>query len=105
VIQEKIRTVRLAIETQEFTLLEGKESGAVLERLSDMIRKLVFFETMTGKNSDAAGIESELFKILSELDTLIAASLKDGEKIADAIREELANSYENLKSRYFIKTI
>jgi hypothetical protein len=105
VIQEKIRAIRLGIETQEFALLEDKDGGAALEKLSDMIRKLVFFETMTGDNSDAASIESELFKILSELDILITTSLKDGEKIADKIREELANSYENLKSRYFIQSM
>ncbi|MDR0408344.1 MAG: hypothetical protein LBH45_05480 [Campylobacteraceae bacterium] len=106
VIQKKIRAVRLGIEAEsQFELLENTNKAAALEKLSDMIRKLVFFETMMGKKNDSASIEKGLFEILNELDLFISASIKDGEKIADEIRNELAASYEQLKKRYFVEQI
>ncbi|MDR1285127.1 MAG: hypothetical protein LBJ88_02880 [Campylobacteraceae bacterium] len=108
-IQEKIRAIRLGIETldakSQFKLLENANSAATLEKLSDMIRKLVFFETMMGKKNDSSSIETELFEILNELDLLISTSLENGEKIADDIREELASSYSQLKNRYSIRQL
>jgi hypothetical protein len=109
-IQEKIRAVRLGIEAQssaesQFRLLGNVDNAVALEKLSDMIRKLVFFETMMGKKNDSASIEKELFEILNELDLFISNSLENGEKIADDIREELAASYSQLKNRYSYNSI
>jgi hypothetical protein len=56
------------------------------------------------KNS-AQTTESKLFEILSDLDTFIATSIKDGETIADEIREELATSYEQMKNSYTIESL
>ncbi|MDR1977071.1 MAG: hypothetical protein LBQ18_08820, partial [Campylobacteraceae bacterium] len=90
-VQEKIRAIRLDIETPKdeakFTLLDGTNAAEALEKLSDMIRQLVFFETMIGMKNSAQTTESKLFEILSDLDTFIATSIKDGETIADEIRE------------------
>lgn len=103
VIQEKIRAIRFDVESfatssnLKFSLLEGKELGTALERLSDMIRKLVFFETMMGKNKNKSETESELFAILNDLDNFINDSLKNGETIADEVKDELFNAYESLR--------
>ncbi|MDR3346194.1 MAG: hypothetical protein LBS73_03370 [Campylobacteraceae bacterium] len=106
-IQEKIRAIRLDIdsnaEAAKFTLQESVDKANTLEQLSDMIRKLVFFETMMGRNKDAKSTEAELFAVLQQLDELIVKSLNNGENISDEIREELAQSYEKLKNSYQIQ--
>jgi hypothetical protein len=116
VIQQTIRQMRLDIEAgaqpaaptggidvipvRRYVLAEFADKAIALEKLSDMIRKLVFFETMMGRNTDPKQIEQELFGVLQELDEFITQSLQEGAKIADEVREELFQSYEQLKTAY-----
>ncbi|MDR2789387.1 MAG: hypothetical protein LBB59_00170 [Campylobacteraceae bacterium] len=109
IIQEKIRALRLDIDTPKeeakFVLLDGVNASEALEKLSDMIRKLVFFETKIGMKNGAQNSEAELFNILNELDIFITECVKNGETIADEIREEFAASYERLKNNYMIESM
>ncbi|MDR0761497.1 MAG: hypothetical protein LBF13_00455 [Campylobacteraceae bacterium] len=108
-VQEKIRAIRLDIDTPKegakFVLLEEVNTSEALEKLSDMIRKLVFFETMIGMKNGAQSTEAGLFEILNSLDNFIAASLVNGKELADEIREELAVSYDRLKNSYMIESM
>lgn len=108
-VQEKIRAIRLDIDTPKegakFVLLEGVDTSEALEKLSDMIRKLVFFETMIGMRNSSQNTEAGLFEILNSLDNFIASSLVEGKELADEIREELAVSYEKLKNSYMIESM
>ncbi|MDR2100235.1 MAG: hypothetical protein LBP40_05355 [Campylobacteraceae bacterium] len=109
IIQDKIRAIRIDMETPKygakFVLLDGVNTDESLEKLSELIRKLVFLETMIGMKSTPQNKETELFEILSALDEFIATSLVDGEKLADEIREEFAASYERLKNAYMIESM
>ncbi|MDR2081389.1 MAG: hypothetical protein LBP54_05830 [Campylobacteraceae bacterium] len=108
-IQEKIRAIRLDIDTPKdgakFILSGNASTSKALEKLSDMIRKLVFFETMINMKKSAENIEAELFKILNELDVFIVNYIQNGEALADEIREELAASYNRLKNSYMIESM
>ncbi|MGP1484551.1 MAG: hypothetical protein ACTTJC_00380 [Campylobacter sp.] len=66
-----------------------------LENLSDMSKKLTFIETMNS-NKDAQKWENELFTLLDRLNTLIQDNLKNGDKIADELRERLQNTFQKL---------
>lgn len=66
-----------------------------LENLSDMSKKLTFIETMNS-NKDAQKWENELFTLLDRLNTLIQNNLKNGDKIADELRERLQNTFQKL---------
>jgi len=65
-IQEYIRDIKKDISKSDseigiFVLADGKDLEATQEKLSDFIRKLVFFETSMAKNRSKQDIESELF--------------------------------------------
>ncbi|MFV0481387.1 MAG: hypothetical protein ACK5LP_05330 [Campylobacteraceae bacterium] len=104
VIQEKIRSIRLDIDTADknpnprFKLKDGVNISNALEKLSDMIRELVFFETMNGRNQNIQDTESKLFGILSEIDKFLQKDIEDGEKIADEVRDELFGEYDRLQN-------
>lgn len=66
-----------------------------LESLSLMSKKLTFIETMnTARTSEKW--ESELFEILSTLDSLVEQNFKDGERISDEIRGRLQDKFARL---------
>ena len=60
-----------------------------------MSKKLTFIETMNS-NKDAQKWENELFTLLDRLNTLIQDNLKNGDKIADELRERLQNTFQKL---------
>jgi valyl-tRNA synthetase len=103
VIQEKIRAIKKDIDSSketpepQYVLKEGEGEEKALEELSDMIRKLVFFETMGAKRDSKERIESEMFGVLNELDSFVSQALVDGEALADELREELFGAYERIK--------
>ena len=63
----------------------------------DLIRELLFFETIQAKQMKKAEAEEKLFEILSSADKIIRKEIKEGEKIADSLREKLLNDYEKIK--------
>jgi len=99
-IQNHIRAIKLdidstkKIENPRYILLEGVNEEDSIELLSDYLRKLVFFETLLAKRKTADEIESELFSILSQLDTFLKENCFDGEQLADELRENLLAEYE-----------
>ena len=102
VIQEHVRGIKNSLdstkeqESRPFKLLSGKNEAEALEKLSDFIRKLVFFETMMEKQKSAKEIESELFEVLSGLESFLIEFCEDGENLAEALREKLLVAYESL---------
>ncbi|MDD2385071.1 MAG: hypothetical protein PHN18_12840 [Sulfurospirillaceae bacterium] len=102
VIQDEIREIKnqidssKIIENRHYILLEGKNESALLEILSDYIRKLVFFETLMAKQKSAQEIEADLFEILSGMELFLKENCVDGEMLADALRERLLNAYEQI---------
>ena len=102
VIQEHVRGIKNSLdstkeqESRPFKLLSDKNEVEALEKLSDFIRKLVFFETMMAKQKSAKEIESELFEVLSELESFLIEFCEDGENLAEALREKLLVAYESL---------
>ncbi len=102
-IQEYIRDMKREINKEEksdviFALKEGKNIEKAQERLSDFIRKLVFFETSMARNKTKEQIESELAQILFDLDAFVRENIENGELIAEKMREDLQTRFEELKS-------
>lgn len=107
IIQQKIREIRLDIDSSKtslnakFVLNNESELSSSLEVLSDLIRQLVFLETMSGKSQNPKDTESKLFEVLNELDNFINKKITNGEVLADEIREELLEKYKNLQEEKF----
>ncbi len=98
-IQEYIRDIKKDInKTDEsiYILADGKDLESTQETLSDFIRKLVFFETSMAKNRSKQDIESELAKTLINLDAFVRENIKDGELIANKMKEDLQTRFQEL---------
>ena len=103
IIQEHVRDIKHALDSTKikdkespFKLKEEKNEAQALEKLSDCIRKLVFFETMMAKQKSAKEIEAELFEVLSSLEAFLIEFCDDGENLAEELREQLLAAYEQL---------
>jgi len=100
-IQNHIRAIKLdidsskKIENPRYILIDGVNEEEAIEILSDHLRKLVFFETLLAKKKTSNEIESELFGILSQIDEFIKTNCVDGEQLADELRDNLLEVYEN----------
>jgi len=99
-IQNHIRAIKLdidsskQIENPRYILKDTESEEDALEDLSDFLRKLVFFETLLAKKKTQNEIESELFEILNKLDIFIKQNCKDGEVLAEELRDNLLSQYE-----------
>lgn len=102
-IQDIIRQIKYDIDPEKdpkdpkFILNDNADRVSALEKLSDMVRTLVFFETMNAKRKSPKEVESDLFKLLSELDSFVTKNIKNGEELADKLREELGAIFASLK--------
>lgn len=103
IIQEHVRDIKHALDSSKvkeeetpFKLQEGVNEAQALEKLSDFIRKLVFFETMMAKQKSAKEIEAELFEVLSGIETFLKEFCVDGEELSEALRERLLEAYQQL---------
>jgi len=102
IIQEHVREIKNTLDSSKvsqetpFKLLPGKSELEALEKLSDYIRKLVFFETMMAKQKSAKEIEAELFEVLNGLETFLSEFCEDGENLAEGLREKLLVEYEQI---------
>ena len=88
---------------EKYKLKEDIDAKVIEEELSSLIRKLAFFETLQAKQKKKKELESEFFEVLSSLDDLIHKSFKNGEELADEIRDNLHEEYIKLKKLYEIK--
>jgi len=84
----------------KYKLLEEVDAKELEEKLSSLIRKLAFFETLQAKQKKKKELEGDFFEILSSLDDLIQKNFKDGDKLADEIRDNLHDEYIKLKEFY-----
>lgn len=102
VIQEHVREIKnsldssKSVEERTYKLLADKNEVQALEKLSDFIRKLVFFETMMAKQKSAQEIEAELFEVLNGLEAFLIEFCEDGENLAEILREKLLVAYEQI---------
>lgn len=103
IVQEKIREIKKDIDSSKqtpeprYVLKASENEEKALEELSDMIRKLVFFETMGAKRDSKERVEGEMFGVLSTLDSFVSQAIENGEALADELREELFGAYETLQ--------
>ncbi len=101
IIQEYIRKIRKEIESPnedaKYILLDNTQTKQITNSLSDMLRKLVFFETLLAKQKSDSEIEEELFHLLSSLDKLLKEKFKNGETLADELRDKLYDDFNSLK--------
>lgn len=104
-IQEKIRTIKADIDSTKdtpaptFALKSEADEEKSLEFLADTIRKLVFFETMNSKRRNQKEVEKELFMVLNDMEEFLEQKIKNGEILADNLRDELFAHYKNLQNR------
>ena len=104
IIQEYVREIKHSVDTSKekenpkYRLVEGRNENQALEKLSDFIRKLVFFETMMAKQKNPKEIEAELFEVLNGLETFIKEFCEDGENLSEELREKLLEAYEQLEN-------
>ncbi len=101
-IQENLRLMRADIEHQrdepKYILKGGVDGDDSLEFLADNIRKLVAFESIGAKTKTPKQIEGELFSILSSIDEFLKSSVENGEELAEDLREDFANKFNELKA-------
>ena len=87
---------------EKYKLNDGVDAKDLEENLSSLIRKLAFFETLQAKQKKKKELESDFFEVLSTLDSIIHKNFKNGEKLADEIRDNLHEEYVKLKEFYKI---
>ncbi len=87
---------------EKYKLQEGVDAKELEENLSSLIRKLAFFETLQAKQKKKKELESDFFEVLSSLDSMIQENFKNGENLADEIRDNLHEEYVKLKKFYEI---
>lgn len=103
-IQHKLRQIKndidssKAVENPTYKLNKLASEEKTLERISNLIRKLVFFETLNYKNKSKSKVENELFMILSEIDELVINSLENGQELSDELRNTLASEFVKLQN-------
>ena len=83
-----------------YKLQDGVDAKELEENLSSLIRKLAFFETLQAKQKKKKELESDFFEVLSSLDDIVHKNFKNGENLADEIRDSLHEEYEKLKKFY-----
>lgn len=103
-IEEYLREIKNDIEKRtvmqnpKYSLKNEDKKEDISNAISDIIRKVAFFETVMAKRKGSEQIEEELFKILNSLDELIGDEFKNGKETADNLKEELFEEFNRLKS-------
>ncbi len=98
-IQENIDK-NSVLNDEKYILTNQDKKDDISDKLFDIIRNLAFFETVQAKKKDKKEIESQLFDILISLDGIIKENFKNGESLADELRENLKKEYQKLKDGY-----
>ncbi len=97
---EEIIEKNSVLADEKYILKDENLKDDIKEKLYGLIRQLAFFETQQAKEKDKKELESQFFKILSSLDTIVKDNFKDGEALADELREQLHEEYQSLKEGY-----
>ena len=88
---------------EKYKLQDSVNAKDLEENLSSLIRKLAFFETLQAKQKKKKELESDFFEVLSSLDDLIHKNFKNGEELADEVRDNLHEEYIKLKKLYDVR--
>ena len=102
IIQEYVRSIKQSLDPSKtlderpYQLIDTIHTEKALEMLSDMIRKLVFFETLMAKNKSNREIEADLFEILNTLELFLKEYCINGEALSETLRQNLLEAYERL---------
>lgn len=97
-IEERLREIRDNVQKDILKLENENLKKEFEDKISDLIRDTLFFETIEAKKLNNEKAEERLFKILSNTEEIIKKYLKEGEKIADNLREKLYDDYEQIKN-------
>ncbi len=87
---------------EKYRLNDDIDAKELIQNLSSLIRKLAFFETLQAKQKSKKELESDFFELLSSLDSIIQKGFKNGENLADEIRDSLHDEYKKLKKTYML---
>ncbi len=102
-IQETLRLIKSNINHEKETsnpkyiLIDETFEEQSLEFLSDNIRKLVSYETISARTKPSHELEQGLFEILSSIDDFLVKCVKNGEELAEELRQDFANKFKELK--------
>ncbi len=97
---EEIIEKNSVLADEKYILKDENKKDDIQEQLYGLIRQLAFFETQQAKEKDKKELESQFFKLLSTLDTIVKDNFKDGDNLADELREQLHEEYQILKNGY-----
>ncbi len=78
---------------------EDCDTKKTVGELLDLIRKTSLYETVMAKRKTSKEVESELGKILGELDEIIKKSCIDGERLAQEVKDSLYKEYQKVHSK------
>jgi len=101
-IQEYIRIVKkdldddMDTENPIYQKNESCDSKTVTKKLTDLIRKSSFYETMLAKRKDPKDVEAGLMEILTNFDDIIRKNCIDGDALANELQDLLAKDYKRL---------
>ncbi|GEM_PF-4524044 len=97
-IEERLREIREKVQKGILKLKNENLKKEFEDKISDTIRETLLFETIEAKKLNNEKAEERLFKILSSAEEIIKNYLKDGDEIADNLREKLYEDYERIKN-------
>ncbi len=97
-IEERLREIREKVQKGILKLKNENLKKEFEDKISDTIRETLLFETIEAKKLNNEKAEERLFKILSNTEEILKKYLKEGEEIADNLREKLYEDYERIKN-------
>lgn len=98
-IASQIESLKELVNSDKLELTKAEDKDLLLEKLSDLNRKLTFIQTMNLSKKNDEIWQKELFSFLKELENALLTHLKEGEQEADKLREKLMHEFESLKNR------
>lgn len=102
IIEVSVEEILYDIESpnpRKWVLIENSDFKNMQELLKDHKRILNFYQTELARSKSKDEIQNAFFEILSSLDTQIIAKFQNGEKLADDLRQNLQQSYQQLTQR------
>ncbi len=96
-VEEYVEEIRDSI-GNKYLLKNENDQKEIKEKLSEIVRELKFFETVSVKRMEKEEAEEKLFDILSELDSILEKNFVNGREKADELREKLQKNFEEIKN-------
>ncbi len=102
IVINEIRRVKRALDEEMRTehplyrIKEGYDAKEAVKKLSDLIRRAAFYETVLAKRKSAKEAERDLAQILSELEEIVREECEGGEELAREMKERIQRAWEAL---------